>query len=75
MKKYLNPEYTNVVVVAEDIVTASIWSNDVTPAGANYKITANYKVDENKQIIKDEDPTATVYGDLTTLIGNSNLGI
>lgn len=75
MKKYLNPEYTNVVVVAEDIVTASIWSKDVTPTGANYKITANYEVDENKQIIESKDPTATVYGDLTTLIGNSNLGI
>lgn len=73
MKKYLNPEYTNEVVMANDIITTSTWSKDVTPTGANYKQTANFEVDESGNVVG--DPTTTIYGDLTTLIGNSNLGI
>ncbi len=73
MKKYLNPEYTNEVVMANDIITTSIWSKDVTPTDANFKQTANFEVDENGKVVG--DPTTTIYGDLTTLIGNSNFGI
>lgn len=68
MKKYINPEYANVVIESNDVITTSL---DITkvevPGNANYEQYKHTTRDpETREVL---DVTTVVYGDVGVLLG------